>query len=77
MVIKTAAIILMNAVIISPVTLPPSSTLYLHEMDNQDTFFRVRGKVQTKDRIKPTTPNTMEQVPCFVKVFIMTVKVKI
>ena len=48
---------------------------FLQVTASQETFFMVRGKEKIKERTKPTTPNTMEQVPWSVRVFIMTVKV--
>lgn len=50
--------------------------MHVHEIENQDTFFSVRGKVKANDTAKPITPNTIEQAPWSVKVFIITVKVK-
>lgn len=48
---------------------------FLQVTPSQETIFMVRGKEKIKERTKPTTPKTMEQVPWSVKVFIMTVKV--
>lgn len=47
----------------------------IHAIANHDTFFIVRGREKINERINPTTPNTIEQVPWSVKVFIITVKV--
>jgi hypothetical protein len=35
----------------------------IHAYENHETFLKVRGSANMKDTIKPTTPNTMEQVP--------------
>jgi hypothetical protein len=48
----------------------------IHANENHETFLRVLGRANTKDKTKPTTPNTMEHVPWFVRVFIMTVNVR-
>lgn len=40
-------------------------------------FFIVRGRERTRETIRPTTPKTSEQVPCSVRVFMATVKVRI
>lgn len=46
-------------------------------MDIQETFLSVRGKQQINEITNPTTPNTILHVPCSVRVFIMTVNVRI
>lgn len=45
-------------------------------MDMLDTCFSVRGRQATNEMTKPTTPNTIEQVPWSVMVFIATVNVR-
>jgi hypothetical protein len=46
-------------------------------MDIHDTFSKVRGRDRMNDRIIPTMPNTMVQVPWSETVFNMTEKVRI
>lgn len=44
--------------------------------DMLDTCFSVRGRQATNEMTKPTTPNTIEQVPWSVMVFMATVNVR-
>ena len=53
-----------------------NSRASLQAIASHDTFFIVRGRDNMNESINPTTPKTIEQVPCSVKVFIITVKVK-
>lgn len=55
---------------------PRGEKKHVQTIDSQDIFTRVRGKDRMKERTIPTTPNTIEQVPCPVMVFIAMVKVR-
>lgn len=55
----------------------PARMLPKEANESHETLRSVRGRARTKDTTRPTTPKTMEQVPCSVRVFIITVKVSI
>lgn len=76
-VIKSAPRILAKAMVISKKLIFAEVSIYLQANENQETLRRVRGKAKMNETIKPTIPNTIEQVPWSVIVSIMTLNVNI
>lgn len=76
-VIKSAPRILAKAMVISKKLILAKVSIYLQAKENQETLRRVRGKAKMNETIKPTIPNTIEQVPWSVIVSIMTLNVNI
>lgn len=62
-VISSAVRILAKAMVVSKKLIAKNVSIYIQANENQETLRRVRGKAKMNETIKPTIPNTIEQVP--------------